>query len=314
MSTVRVYRSTDVGAPAHPTQTMGTLAALLRACLVTGYGTGIDEKLPAGWEEPYPETNGFSCFRALSGVRQFFQFNDSTAINLNTTLLTSFDSMSDAQTGIGPRGTTYFGKWYSDTAVTDYGWTVIADERTCYVLLGNVYGMGPHAFGEFYSYVGDDPYKSLIAGHHSSTSFATTNNYAMCAGYATLSNTYDLIKTVAPLTGYVSVGYGRNYVRSYSTGNSTTINAGDGTTVAPITGLAYPVEPLTIVSGNTAAYHGKFRGVYAPAAYKPKTHNVPFTFEGKTILPIHTGIGNSSSFTYQGEIWFDITGTWEESA
>jgi hypothetical protein len=38
MSTVRVYRSTDPGAPAHPSATLGSQAAQLRACLVTGYG------------------------------------------------------------------------------------------------------------------------------------------------------------------------------------------------------------------------------------------------------------------------------------
>jgi len=38
MSTVRVYRSTDPGAPPHPSATRGSMAALIRACLVAGYG------------------------------------------------------------------------------------------------------------------------------------------------------------------------------------------------------------------------------------------------------------------------------------
>jgi len=49
MSTVRVYKSTDQGAPAHPSATRGSMAALLRACLVTGYGDlGITSLVVAG--------------------------------------------------------------------------------------------------------------------------------------------------------------------------------------------------------------------------------------------------------------------------
>ncbi|MGE3907973.1 MAG: hypothetical protein AB7K36_01385, partial [Chloroflexota bacterium] len=52
MTTTRIYRSTDSGAPVLTGQA-GSLLNLLDKCLVDGYGS----KAAAGWSRPYTGTN-----------------------------------------------------------------------------------------------------------------------------------------------------------------------------------------------------------------------------------------------------------------
>ena len=169
MSTVRIYKSTDPGAPPHPSSTIGSMAALLRACLVDGWTDGEFTAVPAGWEEPFVETNNYACFRALSGARQFYQIDDN--VDVDVTVMRSYDSMSDAVTGVGQKGETFFGKWYS--APLSQHWLIVADEKTCYVFLEDNYTysphLKPHGFGDFYSYMAEDTENWFFAGHSSST-------------------------------------------------------------------------------------------------------------------------------------------------
>ena len=61
--TVRVYRWDDASAPVL-TGEVGKLAALLKACLVTGYGS----KTAAGWSNPYSATNVDNKQRIAEGA------------------------------------------------------------------------------------------------------------------------------------------------------------------------------------------------------------------------------------------------------
>ncbi len=170
MSTVRIYRSTDPGAPPHPSSVRGSMAALLRACLVTGWTSGDFTAEPAGWEEPFEEINGYACFRALQGTAQMFYQIDDFTTNDNVTLMTMFDSMGDAQSGTGSRGAVYFGKWYN--ATESQHWVVIADEKTCYVVLDGQDWNIIHGFGEYTSLIDNDPCPAFISGHNDSYALA----------------------------------------------------------------------------------------------------------------------------------------------
>lgn len=312
MSTVRIYKSTDPEAPAHPSSTPGSLNALLRACLVTGYGTGANTKAPAGWEEPFPETNNSACFRALSGVRQFYQFLE--AADADVGIARSYDSMSDAQTGVGPlRGDKYFGKWFSGSYLA-YGWTVIADEKTCYVFLSSVAGVVAHAFGEFYSFLQQDPYKALLVGHGSSTYMTSGAGQQMMNG---ASNAYSAsgraeIHTVVPMSGYSSTTRGEGTIWSFVDSPSYSTNSQRGI-ASPSPGVAHPVHPLSFFSSERSGVHGRFRGIYIPAAFRPRAHMEVFSMDGKTMMALHTGAQDTTD-VYKGEIWVDISGSWEESA
>ncbi len=170
MSTVHIYKSTDPGAPAHPSSERGSMAALLRACLIDGYGSGDDWFDPAGWEEPYGEVNHYACFRSLEGDARLFYQVDDLNYSEDVTRMTMFDSMSDAETGFGDRGSVYFGKWYN--ATESQKWVVVADERTCYVVLESEDDNVVHGFGEYLSLIDDDPCPAFLAGHGDSEALA----------------------------------------------------------------------------------------------------------------------------------------------
>ncbi|MGE4334522.1 MAG: hypothetical protein AB7E55_00920 [Pigmentiphaga sp.] len=302
MSTVRVYKSTDPGAPAHPSDLRGSMAALLRACLVVGYGSGEDAKAPAGWEEPYPETGNYACFRALSGERQFYQVNDNN-LSANVSVLTSYDSMSDAATGTGNRGSEYFGK--RPSTISGTYWAVIADEKTCYVLLNSQFGMAPHVFGEYYSYLAGDPYKGILSGHSSNSNMVTAANAGLSSGQLAggpiLHRTY---------YGVLTEGRRIRTGGPPSSLDKTDCINGTSFTLPALAGLSYPVYPA-LLQQITVTY-GKLRGVYYPGAYKPRADKEIFTFDGMTMQAFDLG-GSTNTTALMGQIWFDITGSWEES-
>ncbi len=264
--TVHVYQSTDPGAPVHPSSTRGSMAALLRACLVTGYGAGDSWFDPAGWEEPFVEANNCACFRATSGARQFFQIDD-TQTSANVTLMRAYESMSDAETGEGNWASRYFGKFYSSDTATS--WMVISDERTCYVFLRGKYGnVVPHGFGEFASCADDDPYNSFVVGHGGSSvmEYASTSPLIFC----------DSITSTASRTGTVhkshsgdssvfqtlSVGAGVIGYRNGSSGFAdTATDDGVGWYALPLL-----IKAVADVNGTVGGglLRGMLRGVHQP--------------------------------------------------
>ncbi len=263
MSTVRIYQSTDPAAPPHPSNVRGSMAALLRACLVTGYGNGADHKEPAGWEEPYPETNNKACFRAVEGTaRQFYQVNDQD-YDQDVTYCTSFDSMSSAETGEGARGAVYLGKWY-DSSHSQH-WAVIADERTCYVVLQSQDSYILHGFGEYHSLIDDDPCPSFIAGHNDRYHLADDAiNIAL--------HTTDWITGTEWRSGYVRHGITTTEHSSFSMlniGSNAGYPFGWERSTPPPEGVSWLHMPVAIkalddTNNGTACPCGLLRGLRAP--------------------------------------------------
>ncbi|MCK9172761.1 MAG: hypothetical protein M0O99_04665 [Desulfuromonas thiophila] len=290
MSTVRVYKSTDPGAPPHPSRTRGSMAALLRACLVTGWTSGDFTAAPAGWEEPYTETNNYACFRALSGVRQFYQIDDNQS-DADCAKLISCDSMSDAQTCIGLHGNHYLGKIYDSASSTE--WLVIADERTCYLFLRSKYNLCPQGFGEYRSTLADDPYCAFISGQDSDSSLGTN------MGLMTTSKTITVVSTSASRRLiFPGVGSDNTYAVN-GTYNCRAIGSED-----------YPVVPGWIGYGSRVI--GNLPGWYWPIAYRPKSHLEEFTVNDRTFLSINVASrGHSTETVYMGQVFIDITGSWE---
>lgn len=62
--TVRLFKSTDAGAPQLGRTDAGDLLTILRGCLVEGYGT----RTPAGWTMPFSDLpNKIACFKSVTG-------------------------------------------------------------------------------------------------------------------------------------------------------------------------------------------------------------------------------------------------------
>lgn len=109
MSTIpTLYSSADPGAPVLTGQT-GSLRDVLRAVLVTGYGTAPNAKPGAGWTEEFTGSN-VSVFRnsPFTGTGTRLRVDDSSTVsgsNARYALLRAYDAMTDVDTGTGPSPT-----------------------------------------------------------------------------------------------------------------------------------------------------------------------------------------------------------------
>ncbi len=99
---VRVFKSADVDAPQLNFDSTG-LKTVLKACLVTGYGTGIDEKKALGWEMPF-ETGTKAVFRSKSpSATGCCLCIDETGLQRSAKVC-AYRRMSDVDTGDGQFG------------------------------------------------------------------------------------------------------------------------------------------------------------------------------------------------------------------
>lgn len=161
----RIFKHTDVNAPGITFSARGSLAALLRACLIDGYGATLPV---GGWSEPFAETNSIAVFRADAGARQFYQINDRDN-DADVARMNAFESMSDVEIGAGQWcANRYFGKHYNDSI---YGWVVLANESSVHILFPSRYGWVPHFFGEYDSTWSNNPYNSCVIGHVLATAY-----------------------------------------------------------------------------------------------------------------------------------------------
>ena len=165
---VTVYRSTDSGAPALTAQA-GTLLNVLRACLVTGYGS----KAAAGWSEPFTASGNVGVFRqgAKTGRRQFYlRVQDTPGNRAWLSLFEEMTSLNDGTNRVPIAGQDTPTAWKSAAwggDGTPRPWLVIADHRTFYLFVE------PHSdgrrvlsawAGDFYSLVEQDQYGVALAG------------------------------------------------------------------------------------------------------------------------------------------------------
>ena len=96
--TVRVYRSTDVGAPAL-SAAAGSLIGVLDAILVNGYGSGGGARAPLGWTKEFSGVNLGAYRNASNSVaRSFFYVND---VNATAAKIVGFESMTAIEVGTG---------------------------------------------------------------------------------------------------------------------------------------------------------------------------------------------------------------------
>jgi hypothetical protein len=165
---VTVYRSTDGSAPTL-SGTAGDLVNVLDKCLVAGYGS----KAAAGWTKPYTGTNT-AVFRMGAGNQFYLDVNDN-APGVSTSQearVRGYETMSAVATGTGPFPTVaqfangLFVRKSAAASGTGRVWTLIADDRTLYLLIQSGDTAGQWyctCFGDFYSYVaGTDNFRTLL--------------------------------------------------------------------------------------------------------------------------------------------------------
>ena len=188
---------------------------------------------------------------------------------------------------------------------------MIADEKTCYVILESYYGYIVHGFGEFDSLVPNDPYNSFLAGHGKSTRLPASAGRALVALHYTgalgqserLEMHRTAIGTFAGDGCPVRLGSASAPGGSYEQSPVSSAN----------TGLGFYTIPMFITCDYTQEnglylLRGKLRGIHNPIAYRPKNHLEEYVDEatGKTMLCIHWGHYS----LIKGCFMFDISGPW----
>lgn len=314
MSTVRVYKSTDPGAPPHPSALRGSMAALLRACLVVGYGSGEDAKVPAGWEEPFVESGNYAVFRATQGTaRMFYQIDDNQP-DADVTIMTMFDSMSDAASGSGDRGSVYFGKYDPGYSTK---WMVIADEKTAYFWSSCQYDGLLHGFGEYTSLIKDDPCPAFISGHWTSTEqMVSTNDTGspLARGYSTNSNVVRsgyLRRSISSPEKTSFYAISMNNSPGYPVGG----RRGSELKYENIDGVDIVVFPMLVAATNdyeiASQPCGIMRGLYI-ALYRVKNEYINSPegfFIGPKLMLCYLVLGGGSGT--DGQVIFDASGDWD---
>lgn len=176
MAQFTIYQNTDGSAPALD-GTVGSLVALLDACLVNGYGA----KVAAGWTKPFTGTNKAAFKQGAGSNGMYLRVQDDApgAGGAKESRITGYEAMTtvDAGTNVFPSAAQGVGgiamlvsRKSGSADATARDWIVIADSRTVYVLVksevavgspGNYYAFG---FGEFFSFQLNDPYRVFILG------------------------------------------------------------------------------------------------------------------------------------------------------
>jgi hypothetical protein len=224
-----LYRSTDASAPVLTGQ-VGSLIALLDACLVTGYGS----KSAAGWGKPFTGTN-LAVFRAPSGVRHYLDVDDTgpDAGAAREARIAGYETMSAVGTGtqrFPAAGTNIICRKSATADATARAWHLYADDKTFYlwVVTGDIastaFGM---MFGEFFSFLTGDAARTLITGRNTVNaatavadvlsnavvSLATAQTHSACPRSYTglgaainLAKTHDHSKTSAGTDVRIGVG------------------------------------------------------------------------------------------------------------
>ena len=169
MSTVRYFRHDDAGAPTL-SGTVGSLTALLRACLVGSGGVAYGAKASAGWTEMFiGAASNIAVFRnnsADGGSGCCALINDN-AVGGSAMIAQStvYATMSDISTGVNATSSAWVRKSASADG-TARKWLVAADGLTAWVYVWENGLGGAGAFARSCALLGFGDYYPIAGGMH----------------------------------------------------------------------------------------------------------------------------------------------------
>lgn len=315
--TVRVYRWDDASAPVLTGQ-VGSRAALLKACLVTGYGS----KTAAGWSNPYSGTNieAFTNSSAAGGTGYGILITDTNAqyasvigyesITGGGVVTNQFPTSAQQAAGM-----VIYASSTADT--TPRPWLVVADEKRFYIWIGHnvttttwlaTTGYAQLCFaGDLVGLNAADPYRFMVIGGTSGS--ATTNSIGSISQYASNGST---------LQGhYLARNYAGTTISKLCGKTASNINA--MATSIGVSGVQYPDLAsggmlLSKVYVNDADIAFQIRGTM-PGLFNP-LHNLPGNpgdsfsgvgpLSGKTFLLLDAPNGSTRC-----RVVLEISNTWE---
>lgn len=296
MAQFTIYKSTDASAPVLTGQ-VGSLVALLDACLVAGYGA----KVGAGWTKPFTGT-GKAAFQQGTGSNSFFLRVDDNGPGAGTfkeARIVGYETMSDVDTGVAPFPTVaqfatglFIRKSVSADA-TPRAWIIAADSRTFYLFIktGDVSTVYfTTMFGEFYSFVAADGYRCMLIARDVENTTSTTNEHL-----SELSNASSTVSGHYVARGHTGVGGSVQVAKHGDLAKAVgaTRTVGSCPYPNPADGGLY-LAPIWITDPTTApvnGYRGRLRGFWhychpAASATDGDTFTGVGELAGKTFLVI----------------------------
>lgn len=321
--TVVVYSSNDASAPSL-SGTANSLANLLNACLVTGYGS----KAAAGWAREFLGTNK-AVFRAASGNRMRLRVDDT---GTQEARVVGYETMTDVDTGTNPFPTTaqVSGGMYvrkSDTAdATVRSWYMIATGILFHLFIdtgapsadpataGTAARSSGMTFGEFNSFKAGDTYNTIIIAQVSTgTTVARQGALSASASFTALTGHY-LPRNAAATVG--SVGCSKCNAMLAHHGDASTIGSSINSAAAT---PGYPdnvsggmlITPLLIeeANGSSPAIRGLLPGIWSPVHAAPANHFDTLSGSGGTAGKTFRlfNVGNAAAL---GRALLETSDTW----
>lgn len=298
--TVRVYRSTDVGAPTI-NGTAGSLINVLDGCLVTGYGSSPS----SGWTKPYTSTNTAMFKQPATANGRYLYVDDTTSTYATVKAFETATSIS-ATTGQFPHPTQTTGNLYmpksfvADTSAR--AWVVIATNKLFYCWVN----AGPSSsylhifvFGDFLSTVTNDVYNTILIAN-SSSSVTSSSNFGILASNAVTTGHY-VARAYSQLGESIQVGKCGDHSKS----STTQLGFGNMAFPNPCDGKIY-INPLYIVENVVGTSQWAYRGIL-PGAYG-HLHSV--TSSGPLYLgDVITNVAGASGKTFEVFTTYYSSGT-----
>jgi hypothetical protein len=325
--TVQAYFSTDASAPALTGQ-VGSLTALLDACLVNGYGS----KSSLGWTIAYTGTNQRDYKQGAGSNGYYLDVNDAAPTTAQEARMRGYETMSALGTGTQAFPTAAqvsFGQICrkSNTAdATQRKWYLIGDSTCFYLFVDTGDWVGPSYstgfwFGDFFSYKSGDIYNTGITGrgaeNTSSSNYETLplvcqNGSLINGGFFGGSNHYvDRSWTgvggaiqFSKFTSAAAGGFGYTQCVGSATCLPNYPNSPDGSLL---------MAPIWIA--HNASIRGYMKGLWAPLHNQPLGHGDTFNgtgnMAGKSFLALNvqnqnTNIGAGN----YGQIIVETSNTW----
>ncbi len=309
MTTTRYYISSDAGAPPI-NSTQGSYAAVLRACLVAGYGSGGSAKTGAGWTEPFAASGNIAVFQnstAAGGTGCYVQIDETGTSSAGPVKLTVYQSMSSLTDGTNPTNS-YLAYRLPAATAKPSTWHVCADELTFYFSIAqpdsaaavNIYPFTAGA-GDIASFSTADAYRYFCLGPMGSFQpifanggFTSTSDIGLSLG--------------REYTGIVS-GYSPHSLLGITAANGA-IFGDDGYPITPsLNGANNYVMPALVVRNNVV--RGKLRGISIPlfhcgidfdssTGHSAYNENTSFAFPGGSNLSLFSLYKGSSSKAHGG--------------
>lgn len=296
--TVRIYSSSDAGAPVLRGNTPGDLINLLEKCLVTGYGS----KAGAGWTKPYTGTNVAAFQQGAGSNGMFLRVDDtSTSTSYRSARVKGYETMTDVNTGTPTSfptptqkatGLNWFTHYGSGSVANPRPWQLIADEMFFYFMLStypeqsnDTYYNECYAFGDIIPYKPGDTTHTILLGSWGDSSANSSEPWpwrGVSAGYYMGSERYRLMaaRSYTNLGGPIFLGWHTDPIK----GNNDYFGSG---------WLSYP--------------HGPDGGLYLAPVWVHEPHVSPYNVRGVMPglwVPCHADgiLGQHRTFDGQGEL------------